>query len=262
MKILAINGSHKKGKTHEVILQIEKKMKELGNFEFEYLFLKDVNLERCRGCFTCVPKGENLCPIKDDREKIGKQMLDADGIILASPVYAYNVTAVMKNFFDRFSFLFHRPCFFHKNILILSTTVAVGLRQTLNYLDKSGIWGFDKVHKLGVMNYPMLKDKIKKKTHVDINKTAENYYKSLTSKKPCSPTLINLIHFQVMRTLPKLSKEYWKADFEYYKDKMELDYYYPLKINPLKKIFSKIIFYWINKAMHNTIKPENRDDHP
>ena len=253
MKILVINGSPRKGKTHQITEVIKKRIKTLGNIEFEYLFLKDLNLEICRGCFTCIQKGEDLCPIKDDRKKIEQQIMKADGLILASPVYAFTVTSLMKNFFDRFAYLFHRPKYFHKNILVLSTTIAVGLKQTLKYLEKAGNWGFDEVHKLGVMNYPFLPDKLKLKIQVEINSVVDKFYHSLTSNKPCSPTLNDLIHFQVMRMLPVLSKEYWAADYEYYKDKMDLDYYYPVRINIFKKLLSKVIGYRINKSMHKTM---------
>jgi len=85
LKVLAIIGSpREKGNSYKVTQRIEKKMKELGGVEFEYLFLKDVNLEQCQGCFTCISKGEELCPLKDDRDKILEQMLASDGLILGA----------------------------------------------------------------------------------------------------------------------------------------------------------------------------------
>lgn len=48
-------------------------MKELGDVEFEYLFLKDVNLGLCKGCYTCMLRGEERCPLKDDRAAIEKK---------------------------------------------------------------------------------------------------------------------------------------------------------------------------------------------
>lgn len=86
-------------------------MKELGNIEFNYLFLKDINLKRCVGCFSCLQKGKNLCPLKDDRDKVFQQIMDSDGVIFASPAYNFNVTSLMKNFIDRFAYLGHRPQF-------------------------------------------------------------------------------------------------------------------------------------------------------
>jgi hypothetical protein len=41
----------------------------IGNvdLEFDYLFLKESNLEMCEGCFACIPRGEDKCPLKDSR---------------------------------------------------------------------------------------------------------------------------------------------------------------------------------------------------
>ncbi len=46
------------------------------------------------------------CPLMDDRERIEKQILASDGVIFASPVFAMNVTALMKKFLDRFAYTF------------------------------------------------------------------------------------------------------------------------------------------------------------
>ncbi len=132
MKILAIMGSpRKKGNTYKVVQEIEERMKEMGDLEFEYLFLKDANLEPCRGCHTCLLKGEDLCPIDDDRPKIEEQILNSDGVILASPVYLFNVSALMKKFLDRFAYVCHRPRFFNQYLMSVSTAGGSGLMSSL-----------------------------------------------------------------------------------------------------------------------------------
>jgi multimeric flavodoxin WrbA len=62
-------------------------------------------------------------------------MLVSDGVIFVSPAYCQNVTALMKNFVDRFAYIFHRPRFFNQKALIISTTCGAGLKETLNYLE-------------------------------------------------------------------------------------------------------------------------------
>ncbi|MDP3034012.1 MAG: NAD(P)H-dependent oxidoreductase, partial [Methanobacteriaceae archaeon] len=80
MKILTIMGSpRKRGNTYQATQELEKEMQKLGDVKFEYLFLKDAHLEMCRGCFNCVSRGEEFCPLKDDREDIEKRILEADG---------------------------------------------------------------------------------------------------------------------------------------------------------------------------------------
>ncbi|MDI6856680.1 MAG: NAD(P)H-dependent oxidoreductase [Candidatus Thermoplasmatota archaeon] len=64
----------------------------MGDVEFKYLFLKEINLEFCRGCGDCMAKGEEFCAIKDDAPAIKKEILSSDGVIFVSPVYINQVT--------------------------------------------------------------------------------------------------------------------------------------------------------------------------
>ncbi len=74
MRILAIMGGPRKGYGTMIMQQLEYQLKLIQKVEFEYLYLKDVNLELCRGCHNCFFKGEDKCPVgKDDRDVIFKQ---------------------------------------------------------------------------------------------------------------------------------------------------------------------------------------------
>lgn len=53
----------------------------------------------CRGCYGCVTKGE--CVFRDDFDKIAADLQDADGIVIASPVYWYTFPAQIKAVIDR-----------------------------------------------------------------------------------------------------------------------------------------------------------------
>ncbi len=67
-------GSPHNGNTLEKIQQIEKKLTKYKDVEFESINLKDMDLKPCEGCFQCFIKGEDCCPIKDDKEKIFKKI--------------------------------------------------------------------------------------------------------------------------------------------------------------------------------------------
>jgi len=124
MKILAIMGSPRgKGAGYAVVKKIEAGMKAMGDVEFTYLFLNDADLKLCTGCYTCLAKGEEKCPLKDDRAAIEQQLLAADGVILSSPMYVLNVSWLMKNFIDRFAYTNHRPRFHGQKVL---TVVNMG----------------------------------------------------------------------------------------------------------------------------------------
>ena len=257
MKVLVILGSSRgKGNTYKIIKQLEEKIKKLGDVEFSYLFLKETNLEQCRGCFTCVIRGEHLCPIKDDRAKIEEQMLNSDGVIFASPVYVFNVTALMKNFFDRFGYASHRPPFFNQSAMAITTSSGGGLKETLNYLESiTRSWGFNFVDKLGIITHPYLihTPRYSKEIESNMDKTARIFYQSIKTKERKSPKLGELIQFRMMRVHAIDTKEYFTADYKYYKEKGLVDknkkYFIDTEINIFKNMFAGMIEKLIIRAM-------------
>jgi len=88
MKILAICGSPRKRHTYSILKSIKENYSDI---DYKILKLSEMNFELCRGCYTCVLRGEDKCPIKDDRDMIIQEMSDADGTIFASPVYSHMV---------------------------------------------------------------------------------------------------------------------------------------------------------------------------
>lgn len=141
MKILAICGSPRKGNTHSVLNSIKENYPDI---EFNVLQLSELNFEFCTGCYACVKRGQEKCPIKDDRDMIINEMLNADGLILASPVYSHMVSATMKNFFDRLWFYAHRPNFFDKYAMSIATCSGYGAEEAIKYMDKMlSVFGFN-----------------------------------------------------------------------------------------------------------------------
>lgn len=55
----------------------------------------------CNACDACRTEPEAGCVIKDDMQPLYKKIEDAQGIIFATPVYWFNVSAQMKLFIDR-----------------------------------------------------------------------------------------------------------------------------------------------------------------
>lgn len=236
MKVLTIIGSPKtKGNSYQATKELENQMKQLGDVEFEYLFLQKADLRMCQGCFNCISRGEDFCPLKDDRVQIEEKMLGADGIIFVSPVYCQNVSALMKNFIDRFSYVFHRPRFFKQKGMVLVSTGGAGLNETLDYLEKLQVWGFGKMVKLGVITPPWPRSQgLIRKNQKKIDDASVKFYKKLEEGGSPPPTFNQYIHFRFMKFASDM-KEYMPADHEFYKKREE--YFYPVKINPLKKYF-------------------------
>jgi len=62
-------------------------------------------------------------------------MMEADGVIFATPVYGFQVSWLMKLFIDRHGYIFHRPRFFQKKALLLATAGFAGTGDVLRYLN-------------------------------------------------------------------------------------------------------------------------------
>jgi multimeric flavodoxin WrbA len=104
MKILAINGSPRlKGNTACLIDEALKAASSLG-IETEKINLGKTQISPCLACKNCAELSE--CVLKDDGDRLLKKLCGADGIILATPVYFYNVSAQMKALIDRCHFLY------------------------------------------------------------------------------------------------------------------------------------------------------------
>jgi multimeric flavodoxin WrbA/putative sterol carrier protein len=101
-------------------------------FDLQAINLADHEVEYCTGCGFCMEKGK--CWIDDDHRGIVSKLLAADGIILACPVYFFNVTAQMKAFIDRSLAYGHKPRPTWKPGLAISVSAGMGESQVVEYL--------------------------------------------------------------------------------------------------------------------------------
>ena len=243
MKLLAICGSPRKGNTSHALGQIRDAF---PGIDFEILHLADLDFKPCKGCYACVLKGESKCPLKDDRDRILGKMAQADGFILASPVYSHMVSALIKNLFERFGYLAHRPRFFNKFAISMVTCSGYGAEDALKYMDKMlSAFGCNLAPSLELQFRPG--NMPEKNTALNMEKSKQAV-KTLTEKiergERKKPSLKQIIPFNIFKYVSKLDQELMKADHEYYKDKG--DYYYEANIPfyvkiPAKKLTDKII---------------------
>lgn len=102
MKVVAFNGSpHKNGNTALLIKHVLSKLEE-EEIDCEFVQIGGKNIHGCTACSECVNSKDRRCVIEDDivNDCIEK-MIEADGIILASPTYFANLTPEMKALIDR-----------------------------------------------------------------------------------------------------------------------------------------------------------------
>lgn len=100
MKVVAFNGSPRKGgNTEQCLKMIEK---ELGAQGIEMEIIQVGNqVKGCMACYHCLSTGSGHCVQKDAVNEWIDKMVEADGIILASPVYYGGISGGMKCFLDR-----------------------------------------------------------------------------------------------------------------------------------------------------------------
>ena len=236
-KVTAFIGTDSRQATYEAVLEFEKSLRQYAPIDFEYVSLIDYRLEHCHSCLQCFLKGEEYCPSKDDRDKLLNKMERSDGIIFATPNYAFQVTARMKNFIDRMSFIYHRPRFFGKAATAIVTQGVFGGGDILKYLYITAeSLGFH-VSKgcCATTHRPMTKTQRKKLT-LEAQKAAARFYKELLKPAP-PPSFFRLIMFRMARTsLKSIDKKF--KDYKYYKEKgwFESEYYYPTRLGITKKI--------------------------
>jgi multimeric flavodoxin WrbA len=237
MKVLVIMGSPRKGNTYHAAERIREIMQEKARVDWEYVMLRDLNLEQCRGCANCIVKGEEFCPVNDDVSGLTRRMHDADGVIFASPVYSLQVTGLMKVFIDRHSYILHRPRFFGKKALILATAGAVGISEVLKYLDAVvHMWGFEVVGKAGIFE-EFIPGTRQLENDQRLREAAEEFHASLQRKSPPRPGFMDIIVFHGLRATFDELGEVFPADRTYWGEKgwMEKDarYFVDVPVNPL-----------------------------
>ena len=99
MKVLGIFGSPRRGGNTELLLEEALRGAEKEGAKVERLYLSDITITPCKECHGCDQTGN--CVILDDMQKIYPKLLEADVVILASPIFFYSVTAWSKALIDR-----------------------------------------------------------------------------------------------------------------------------------------------------------------
>jgi len=99
MKVIAIIGSPRRNGNTEVLAAHTLKAVAEEGIETEIVPLAGLDIKPCTACMACNQKEE--CSIKDDFPPLYQKMKEADGIILASPVYYGSCTALLKTLMER-----------------------------------------------------------------------------------------------------------------------------------------------------------------
>jgi len=215
MKVLLISSSpHKeKGRTFLLAKEVLRGVSD-KTVNAEIFYLCDFKINFCRHCEECHKKILN-CSVGDNVPAILKKMLEADGIILASPNYINQITGSMKTLFDRSSHFIHCKRLLGKYI---AGVVSSGSGQDKDVLDYIKYYA----HTCGAQysggvssRAPVSKEKLEGAYKLG------NKFASDVKEKRAYPDQIELIekgkrHFG---EIIKARKNDWQEEYQYWLDK-------------------------------------------
>lgn len=238
MKVTAFVGSARKKHTYQAAERFLVSLQKKGNVDYEIVPLSDYNLKTCRGCKLCLDRGEELCPLKDDRDILMEKIRHSDGVVFATPNYSFQVSGLMKVFLDRFGYVFHRPEYFGKTFTGIVAQGVYGGKEIVKYLDFVGSgMGFNVVKGFMINTREPVPESEQRKTEKAIEKQSARFYRQLRRKEYPSPSLLKLMIFRMSRTSLKtvLTEDF--KDYRHFRDQgwFDNDYYYPVRLNPVKR---------------------------
>jgi multimeric flavodoxin WrbA len=112
MKILAINGTYRPKGTTTGLTEAALEGAAMVGAETEMVMLQNLDVRHCNNCLMCYKDLESEiapCSHNDDVGEILKKIMEADGIILSSPVHNGFITGLMTMLFERMAWRLCRP---------------------------------------------------------------------------------------------------------------------------------------------------------
>lgn len=250
-RITVFVGSARKGHTYDAAQAFLAKLATMADIEGEIVQLSRLRVELCRGCKVCFERGEAHCPLKDDRDTVLEKMMASDGVVIATPNYAFQVSAFTKAMLDRLAFIYHRPRFFGKSFTSIVAQGIYGGKKIVDYLDFAGAgMGFKTVKGTVLMTIDPMTERQQDKNDAALERLARQFHNSLTKPPYPTPTLMELFMFRMSRTKVRLELEKGYSDYDYYADRGWFDagFYYPTRLGPLKRGAGRL-FDWVSAAM-------------
>jgi multimeric flavodoxin WrbA len=101
-KVVALNGSARKGGNTAILLKYVLKELEQEGIETELVELSGAKIHGCLACRECSKNKDRRCAQKNDvGNALIEKMEQADGILLGSPTYVADISPEIKALMDR-----------------------------------------------------------------------------------------------------------------------------------------------------------------
>ncbi len=105
-KVIGFVGSPRKGGNTDTLVQAVLAGAADKGAETKIYYLNDLAIKGCQGCEAC--KDDQACATDDEMQPIYKEIIEADGIVIGSPIYAAYLSGQTKLFMDRWYAFFDR----------------------------------------------------------------------------------------------------------------------------------------------------------
>ncbi len=136
-EVIILNASPRKNFNTAQLLKEAQRGAEQAGAEVEYINLVDINFKGCMSCFACKRKGVDLgglCAWKDDLKPVLERIINADAVIIGSPIYYSYPTGMFRNLLERMLFAAGKYMVDEKGNFMrnLKRNIPVGLIFTMN----------------------------------------------------------------------------------------------------------------------------------
>ncbi len=244
IKILIVNGGPHKGNTW---LLTEKARDCLAGLDksiaFTEVHLSDISLPFCTGCSSCFRKGHTTCPHNETIQPVMDMIEQSDGVIFSVPCFQGHLPGILKNFTDHMAFMLHRPRYFTKKALVISTTAGVSAGGTTKALASTlAGWGFNRCYQLPIASYSWNAYRPAEKDLGKTYKITERFYRDLSSGKLHVPGTGVLIPFNLFRALTSVETEYPTEDNNFWPRYQGQSYAPGVPLTPGKKLLGRLIY--------------------
>lgn len=137
MKVLIINGSPRKNMNTMTLLQKAVEGAGKAGAECEIHHLYDYEYTGCKSCFACKIKNSRtngVCAIRDGLRPLLEKIMEADAVILGTPIYYDNISGMMRSFLERLLYPVDANKFDEKRqmVRILKRKIPFGVIYTMN----------------------------------------------------------------------------------------------------------------------------------
>lgn len=119
-KVIVISTSLRPGSNSDMLADSFIEGAVAAGNEVEKISLVGKNIQFCKGCLACQKLGR--CVINDDVNDIMAQVLKADAVVWATPIYYYEMSGQMKTLIDRMNAMY--PLNYQFRDVYLLTTAA------------------------------------------------------------------------------------------------------------------------------------------